>query len=68
MKQPEGLVMPRKEHNIFKLIKSLCGLKHEPKQSHQNFDDIVLTNGFKLNQSKKYIYIKFYVPSKRVII
>nr|KAJ0196246.1 hypothetical protein LSAT_V11C700351050 [Lactuca sativa] len=53
IKQPEGFVMPGNEHNVYKLKKSLYGLKKAPKQWHQKFDDVVLSNGFALNQADK---------------
>ncbi|GJY00178.1 zinc finger, CCHC-type containing protein [Tanacetum coccineum] len=68
MKQPEGFVMPGNEHKVCKLVKLLYGLKQAPKQWHQKFDEVVLSNGFHLNQSDKYVYSKFDDSSKGVII
>nr|GEY55295.1 zinc finger, CCHC-type [Tanacetum cinerariifolium] len=59
MKQPEGFVMPGHENKVCKLKKSLYGLKQAPKQWHQKFDDVVLSNGFSLNQVDKYVYSRF---------
>nr|GEZ85835.1 zinc finger, CCHC-type [Tanacetum cinerariifolium] len=59
MKQPEGFVMPGRENKLCKLKKSLYGLKQAPKQWHQKFDDMVLSNGFSLNQANKCVYSKF---------
>ncbi|GJX57410.1 zinc finger, CCHC-type containing protein, partial [Tanacetum coccineum] len=59
MKQPEGFVMPGNEHKVCMLIKSLYGLKQAPKQWHHKFDEVVLSNGFVLNQSDKCVYCKF---------
>nr|GFB15150.1 hypothetical protein [Tanacetum cinerariifolium] len=44
--------------------KSLYGLKKAPKQWHQKFDDVVLSNGFSLNQdqvnkTKEFLSSKF---------
>ncbi|GJX49302.1 zinc finger, CCHC-type containing protein [Tanacetum coccineum] len=44
------------------------GLKQAPKQWHQKFDDVVLSNGFSLNQADKCVYSKFDASSKGVII
>ncbi|GJZ68998.1 zinc finger, CCHC-type containing protein [Tanacetum coccineum] len=33
--------------------------KQEPKQWHQNFDEVVLSNGYLLNQADKCVYSKF---------
>ncbi|GKD90999.1 zinc finger, CCHC-type containing protein, partial [Tanacetum coccineum] len=68
MKQPEGFVMPSTEHKVCKSIKSLYGLKQAPKQWHHKFDDVVLSNGFVLNQSDKCVYCKFDEFGKGVII
>ncbi|GJX85145.1 zinc finger, CCHC-type containing protein, partial [Tanacetum coccineum] len=68
MKQPEGFVMPGNEHKVCKLVKSLYGLKQAPKQWHQKFDEVVLSNGFHLNQSDKCVYSKFDSSGKGVII
>ncbi|GJT32283.1 zinc finger, CCHC-type containing protein [Tanacetum coccineum] len=68
MKQPEGFVMPGNEHKVCKLIKSLYGLKQAPKQWHHKFDEVVLSNGFVLNQSDKCVYCKFDESGKGVII
>nr|GFA85641.1 hypothetical protein [Tanacetum cinerariifolium] len=59
MKQPEGFVMPGHENKVCKLKKSLYGLKQAPKQWHQKFDDVVLSNGFSLNQYDKCVYSRF---------
>nr|GEX88883.1 zinc finger, CCHC-type [Tanacetum cinerariifolium] len=68
MKQPEGFVMPGRESKLCKLKKSLYGLKQAPKQWHQKFDDVVLSNGFSLNQYNKCVYSKFEASGKGVII
>ncbi|GJZ89331.1 zinc finger, CCHC-type containing protein [Tanacetum coccineum] len=51
-----------------KLIKSLYGLKQAPKQWHQKFNEMVLSNGYLLNQADKCVYSKFDESGKRVII
>ena len=68
MKQPEDFVMSGNEHKVCKLIKSLYGLKQAPKQWHQRFDEVVLSNGFMLNQSDKCLYSKFDESGNGVII
>ncbi|GJZ94027.1 zinc finger, CCHC-type containing protein [Tanacetum coccineum] len=68
MKQPEGFVMPGNDNKVCKLVKSLYGLKQAPKQWHQKFDDVVLSNGFALNQADKCVYSKFDASGKGVII
>ncbi|GKC18237.1 zinc finger, CCHC-type containing protein [Tanacetum coccineum] len=53
MNQPQGFVMPINENKVYKLIKSLYRLKHAPKQGHQKFDEVVMSNGYLLNQAEK---------------
>ena len=48
--------------------KSLYGLKQAPKQWHQKFDDVVLSNGFSLNQADMCVYSRFDASGKGVII
>ncbi|GJZ42208.1 zinc finger, CCHC-type containing protein [Tanacetum coccineum] len=59
MNQPQGFIMPGNENKVCKLIKSLYGLKQAPKQWHQKFDEVVLSNGYLLNQADKCVYSKF---------
>ncbi|GKE73989.1 zinc finger, CCHC-type containing protein [Tanacetum coccineum] len=68
MNQPQGFIMPGNENKVCKLIKSLYGLKHAPKQWHQKFDEVVLSNSYLLNQADKCVYSKFDESGKGVII
>nr|GEV49528.1 zinc finger, CCHC-type [Tanacetum cinerariifolium] len=68
MNQPQGFIMPGNENKVCKMIKSLYGLKQAPKQWHQKFNEVVLSNGYLLNQADKCIYSKFDESGKRVII
>ncbi|GJS79708.1 zinc finger, CCHC-type containing protein [Tanacetum coccineum] len=66
--QPRGFIMPGNENKVCKLIKSLYGLKQAPKQWNQKFDEVVLSNGYLLNQADKCVYSKFNEIGKGVII
>ncbi|GKB46814.1 zinc finger, CCHC-type containing protein [Tanacetum coccineum] len=68
MNQPQGFIMTGNENKVCKLIKSLYGLKQAPKQWHQKFDEVVLSNGYLLNQADKCVYSKFDETGKGVII
>nr|GEU44632.1 zinc finger, CCHC-type [Tanacetum cinerariifolium] len=68
MNQPLGIILPGNENKMCKLIKSLYGLKQTPKQLHQKFDKVVLSNGYSLNQADKYVYSKFDASGEGVII
>ena len=41
-----------------KLVKSLYGLKQASKQWHEQFDNIMMSHGFKINECDKCVYIK----------
>ncbi|CAM8948953.1 unnamed protein product [Rhodiola kirilowii] len=58
MEQPEGCIVPGQERKVCKLVKSLYGLKQAPKQWHEKFDKVMLSNGFKINECDKCIYVK----------
>ncbi|GJZ69292.1 zinc finger, CCHC-type containing protein [Tanacetum coccineum] len=68
MNQPQGLIMHGNENKVCKLIKPLYGLKQAPKQWHQKFDEVVLSNGYLLNQADKCVYSKFDESGKGAII
>ncbi|KAK2442716.1 putative mitochondrial protein [Trifolium repens] len=58
IEQPEGFVIHGQEHKVCKLDKSLYGLKQAPKQWHEKFDNLMIENGYKVNESDKCIYYK----------
>ncbi|KAL0313168.1 UNVERIFIED_CONTAM: Retrovirus-related Pol polyprotein from transposon TNT 1-94 [Sesamum radiatum] len=58
MEQPEGFVVPGQEKKVCRLVKSLYGLKQAPKQWHEKFDRTMLSNGFKINECDKCVYVK----------
>ncbi|CAL0331319.1 unnamed protein product [Lupinus luteus] len=58
MEQPEGFIIHGQENKVCKLDKSLYGLKQAPKQWHEKFNDLMISNEFKVNESDKCIYYK----------
>ena len=58
MEQPEGFVQKGNENKVSKLVKSLYGLKKAPKQWRENFDHVILSNGFRHNNTDKCLYSK----------
>ena len=49
---------PGQEKKVFKLVKSLYGLKQAQKQWHEKFDNVMLLHGFKINECDKRVYVK----------
>ena len=58
MEQPKGFIVPGQERKVFRLVKSLYGLNQAPKQWHEKFDSVMMTNGFKINECYKCVYVK----------
>ena len=67
MEQPEQFTIPRQENKVCKLVRSLYGLKQAPKQQYERFDNVVISNSFRLNEADKCIYFKMF-DSNIVII
>nr|GEU75737.1 zinc finger, CCHC-type [Tanacetum cinerariifolium] len=57
MNQPQAFIMHANENKVYKLIKSLYEMKQTPKQWHQKFNEVVLSNGYLLNQAEN-VYIE----------
>ena len=67
MRQPEGFIAKGNESKVCRLVKSLYGLKQAPKQWHKRFDDVMIANGFRINECDKCVYGKN-TPNGYVII
>jgi hypothetical protein len=46
MKQPEGFVVPGKEHCVCRLKRSLYGLQQAPRQWYKRFDSFKVKHGY----------------------
>ena len=55
MEQPEGFVDPEKKDLIFKLKRSLCGLKQSPRQWYKKLDSFIT----KLNFTRANLIVVF---------
>ena len=58
MEQLEGFIVPGQKQKVCRLIKSLYGLKQAPKQWHAKFDEVMLSNGFEINECDKCVCVK----------
>ena len=58
MEQPEGFNVPGHTKKVCWLVKFLYGLKQAPKQWHEKFDSLMMSNGFKINECDKCVYVK----------
>jgi hypothetical protein len=59
MEQPAGFVANGKEGMVFKLLKSLYGLKQTPKQWHEKFDRTLTSADFVVNEGDKCVYYRY---------
>jgi len=67
MSQPEGCVVFGQENKVCKLIKSFYGLKQAPKQWHEKFNQVLISDGFSSIEVDKCVYTKC-VNNEYVII
>ena len=63
MQQPEGFVVQGKEHMMFKLTRSLYGLKQTPRQWYKKFDSFMTKSGFCKAKKDPCCYFKKYTDS-----
>lgn len=59
MDQYEGCVEMENKYKVCKPVNSLYCLKETPKQWHDKFDTVFLSNGCRINEADKHIYTKF---------
>jgi len=57
MEQPKGFIVLGQAYRVFKLVKSLYGLKQVPIQWHE-IDQVVLSHGFTINDADNCVYNK----------
>ena len=58
MDQPEGFVVPEKENFVYRLKKSLYGLKQSPRQWYKIFDSFMLSHGFMWSNYDSCVYLR----------
>jgi len=58
MDQLEGFIVLGKEKFVYKLKKTLYGLKQSPHQWNKRFDSFIMLHGFKRSKYDSCVYIK----------
>ena len=58
MQQPDGFVIPRLANKVFKLSRSIYGLKQASRSWNQCFDEIIKKYGFIQNEDDSCVYKK----------
>ena len=58
MEQPKGFSAPKQEKKVCKLVKPFYGLKQALKQWHEKFDNVMMSQGFKINECDKCVYVQ----------
>jgi hypothetical protein len=56
MTQPDGFIVKGQDDKVCKLVKSLYGLKQEPKQWHEKFGITLISTGFSVNEVDRCVY------------
>ena len=68
MEQPEGFEVAEKEHLVYKLNKSLYGLKQTPRQWYKKFESFMTNLGYHNAQADQCVFMKRYVEGDVMLI
>lgn len=63
MDLPEGYIIPRKEHMVCKLNRSIYGLKQASENWNKRFDQVITYFGFEQNYRDACVYMKVDKPT-----
>ena len=58
MDQPKGFISLGQEKKVCRLVKSLYSLKQTPKQWHEKFEKVMMSNRFTINECDKCVYVE----------
>ena len=68
MKQTEDFVALIKEHLVYKLIRSLSGLKQAPRQWYEKFDTIMVSQDFDHSNVDHCLYTKKDIDENPIVL
>jgi ATP-binding cassette subfamily B (MDR/TAP) protein 1 len=68
MKQPEGFVVPNKEHLVCKLKYSMYDLKQPPRQWYKKFDTFMFSQSFDRNHADHCLYTRKDIDDSPIIL
>ena len=68
IQQLEGFEFKRKENLVYKLKKSLYGLKQDPRQWYKNFDSFMVGHRHKRTVADYYVYFKQFSGEKFIFL
>ena len=68
MSKPKGFIVQRQESLVWKLRKSLYGIKQTPRQWYKKFDSFMNRIGFKRCEADHCCYVKFFDNSYIILL
>ncbi|XP_020266481.1 uncharacterized protein LOC109841966 [Asparagus officinalis] len=68
MEQPEGFKVKGKEHMVYRMKKSLYGLKQAHRQRYKKFDSFMLSHGYQMIVTDSCVYFRRILDSSFIIL
>ena len=68
MEQQEGFKVKGKESMVYKLKKSLYGLKHVPRQRYKKFNSFMMNQEYKRTFENPCVYVRRFLDDKFIIL
>jgi len=68
MKQPDGFLIEGKEDHVWRLRKSLYGLKQVPRQWYKKFEFVMCDHGYKKTTSDHCVFVKRFANNDFIIL
>ena len=68
VEQPQGYEVPGQEHKVYRMQKTLYGLKQDPRAWYSRIDSYLIENGFHRSESEPTLYNKVNEQGKMLIV